>query len=220
MAFDEDTLTPLDPETAAAQLAWLQTTAQGCRVLDLGCGQGRIAAPLAAAGVQLTAIDDDPRCVAACAKAAPRATVVQGDFRDLPEGIWDVLLCLGNTFATVHDVDDAVALLGHWASRLAPGGHIVIDDLPGDLWPELAQGNWAAGLSPEGAELVWAADDAVFALRSVLDEVLPELHQGDVRMRLWTMGALRLLARAANLQGPHRPRGAAVLIFSDPKNPT
>src|SRR5579884_809135 len=72
-----------------------------CRVIDLGCGTGRLAVPLAAAGHQVTAVDLSPEMLRVCGEKAAavgvdlfrvQANLVElGGFRD---GQFDAALCL------------------------------------------------------------------------------------------------------------------------------
>jgi 2-polyprenyl-3-methyl-5-hydroxy-6-metoxy-1,4-benzoquinol methylase len=67
------------------------------RVLDIGCGQGRDALPLARRGFHVTAVDWAPSCIrdltaAARAENLPITGVV-ADIRDYaPDGLFDILL--------------------------------------------------------------------------------------------------------------------------------
>lgn len=197
------------------------------RVLELGCGGGRVLTPLCAAGHTCVGIDHDAAALERCAEAIRNcgdlAELIQHDFlQPWPKSIrrsaepFDAVLCLGNTFMTVSDVDDAAALLLRCRALLTPGGVVMLDDLPGEHWPELAEGNWQAGLSADGAsQLVWAPDDAVFALRRGEDVDSEDwaLRETDRRLRLWTAGALRLAARLAGLSAPRALPEANLLAF-------
>ena len=69
-----DDYCPLDDETSQIQIeAVLRRAAElnGC-VLDIGCGDGRIAIPLARAGRTVLAIDSDPIALEALRQAPPR----------------------------------------------------------------------------------------------------------------------------------------------------
>lgn len=231
---------PLEPDESLAQergiLALLSGTLdpgtgplmQGFaarRVLDLGCGSGRISVPIAAAGHRVLAIDNDPAALAALsarAGTAPRDRGIErlrtlnADFADPslwqhPEPLgpepFDAALCLGHTFAEIHDVDAAADLLVRLAPRLAPGGAMVIDDLPGVFWSHVADGSWQEGDSDDGRwSLRWMEDDAVVEIiRRDRDASDPrEVRETRRVVRFWSMGDLRLLARAVGWSIPRR----------------
>ena len=165
-----DLLHPHEPELDSAQQGWLaDRVQQGDRVLDLGCGGGRTLVPLAGRGVICTGVDHDSRglewCRATMEQEGVSAELIEADFQQWlssTEASWDLICCLGNTFCQIWDVTQAVSLLSLVRARLAPGGSFVIDDVAGDLWPEVAAGHWQEGLDPEsGTQLVWADDDSV-----------------------------------------------------------
>ena len=63
----------------------------GARVLDLCCGSGEAAAPLLAAGAQVTGLDIAPRALELAARRHPSLTTVQGlaENPPLPPGSFD-----------------------------------------------------------------------------------------------------------------------------------
>ena len=196
------------------------------RVLDIGCGNGRLLLPAALAGHEVTGIDIDPKaisaCAALCADADVDATLLDGDvLKLLPmREPFDVVICCGNTLMLFADVNDGVALLRLCKEALSQEGFIIIDDIPMDLWPEIAEGRWCNGVNDEATlQLVWAKNDAVFAIREG-DSVQPdnwELGKDDLLLRLWTMGALQLAARLSDLSPPECPQvmpvGGGVLVM-------
>lgn len=150
--------------------------------------------------------------------------LLQCDFLHSKAGEWsprgerfDAVLCMGNTFMTIVDVADAVALLERVRSVLRADGLFIIDAIPQEHWPELIEGNWQAGTSGDGAvQMVWARDDAVFALREgerVNEESWEPVADDRPLLRLWTMGCLRLAAKAAGLSGPEHVASANLLVF-------
>lgn len=224
-----DAREPHDETHSRAQLEGLKRLLDPApkRVLDLGCGFGRALAPLAAAGHALVGLDHDAealrRCGARLAEAGSTADLVEGDFLSaaaLPDGPFDAVLCLGNTFMTIADVDEAVELLIRLRGVLAAGGAFVIDDCPRDFWPELVEGNWLSGISEDGtAQLVWDEGDALFALRhgQAVDPRNWRIRPGERTYRLWSDGALRLAARAAGLSAPQRLAEAHLLVMRCPR---
>ena len=141
-------------------------------VIDIGCGDGRILIPLAVAGHRLIGIDNDPTAIDAC---AARCAEIDIDANLIDASLYEVLpfsepvdaiICCGQTFMLLHDVDEAVAALRLFKQSLKKGGVVILDDIPGDLWPEVAQGGWANGVNEdESLQLVWEENDAVFTIR-------------------------------------------------------
>ncbi|MHC4991376.1 MAG: class I SAM-dependent methyltransferase [Planctomycetota bacterium] len=222
-----DDLEPFDAEFSATQIDALLTIMGTTRrrVLDLGCGSGRVAIPLARHGHQVTGIDHDPTALRRCRDALADADrtlevrLLEADFAKVwPEdlGSFDVVCCLGNTMMTVVDVDEAVDLLARVASRLEPDGCFVMDDVPHLFWPELAEGHWQSGVSEDGTmQMIWTPGDAVFVLRTGRD-VDPDdwrIRASDRRLRLWSWGALRLTGRLAGLSAMERRERGGLLIM-------
>lgn len=108
----------------------------GGPVLELGCGTGRVALPLARDGHQVAAVDISPDMLAALrAKlaqeppdVAARVQVVQADMRRLALGReFALALCPLNTFMHMTTQADQLAALGSAYRHLAPGGRLIVD---------------------------------------------------------------------------------------------
>jgi SAM-dependent methyltransferase len=121
----------------ALQLDWLWARlalAPERRLLDLTCGPGLYAVPLAQRGVAVTGVDFGPasiahaRQLAAAAGVAERCAFVEADVRDYePEaGAYDAVLFLYGQLA-VFPRDEAAALLAKAARALRPGGRLVVE---------------------------------------------------------------------------------------------
>lgn len=221
---------PLEDAEHEAQLAGLgRLIDDGARVLDLGCGDGRIALPLARRGCRVVGVDHDGAALAALAGAFEDGKAGVGDSMEgsveAHEGElvevaarlaaagerFDAVLCLGNTLVEVADPIMALELFASVRTLLGEAGVFLIDDLPEGLWAEVAQGNWQEGVASdpdtgEAIQMVWEAGEPVIALRSgaAVDEEAWEIGPGDRRLRLYSMGELRLLARASGLGEPER----------------
>lgn len=121
----------------AAQLVWLWTQLQlapGSRVLDLTCGPGLYAVPLAQRGCLVMGVDFGPASIAYARRLAEqegvseRATFVEADVRDFePEpATYDAALFLYGQLA-VFPREQAAALLAKAARALRPGGRLVVE---------------------------------------------------------------------------------------------
>jgi len=101
------------------------------RVLDAGCGPGRVGSHLATAGHVVVGVDIDPVLIAAAEHDHPGSIWRVGDLAelDLPamgiEDAFDVVVCAGNVF-TFLAPDTRRPVLARLAAHLAPGGRIVI----------------------------------------------------------------------------------------------
>ena len=215
---------PMDDKQSAVQIESILKLLgeEPLDVVDVGCGDGRILIPLVVAGHRVVGIDLDPAaisaCSARCAEIDIDAHLIDGSFFDalpLSEPV-DAIVCCGQTFMLLEDVDEAVAALRLFKQSLKGGGLIIIDDIPGDLWPEVAAGRWANGINEdETLQLVWAKNDAVFTIREAkqVDADSWELKESDRNVRLWTMGALKLAAQLADLSVPEVQVEGAVLVM-------
>lgn len=219
-----DGWSPVSDAAHAAQVAALTALVarfgERPRVLDLGAGDGRLALPLLGLGCDVVAVDSDEAALSALRAKGARA--VRGDFIGAPgemgvDGPFDAVVCMGNTFCLVHDVERAAELVRWIAGVLAPGGVFVIDDIVSETWADVAEGNWQSGVSEDGSmQLVWAEGDDVVAIREgdAVDEESWAIGPGDRAMRLWSWGSLGLLARAAGMAGPRTDASGCLIVFA------
>jgi SAM-dependent methyltransferase len=97
------------------------------RVLEIGCGAGRILGYLLALGAQAHGIDVSPRMIEYCRERYPGATVMVGDMADLPtalEGPFDAIV---GSYNVIDVLDDSARreLLSELHERLAPEGLLI-----------------------------------------------------------------------------------------------
>ena len=118
----------------------------GDAVMDLGCGPGLLAVPLARLGMKVTAVDPEPDMVEACAAAAREAgvdlSVVQGSSFDLPSGPFR-MVTMGRSF---HWMDREATLKALNGVVTADGALAFFDDDN----PKTAENAWHAAMREIG----------------------------------------------------------------------
>ena len=132
---DECRRTPLDGKTA----------------LDVGCGAGLLAEPLARLGARVTGLDASPELIAV-ARAHAAATGLEIDYRAgeiaKQEGQFDLITCL----EVIEHVADPAAFVKALAKRLAPGGLLILSTPNATGWSKLLMITLGEGLGriPKG----------------------------------------------------------------------
>jgi len=97
---------------------------RGATCVDVGCGDGRAVAELAAAGLKVTGVDTDPDVIEAARERAPGAMfhVARSDDLPLEDGSMDGYRAID----LFHRLDDAVPTVTEARRVLRPGGRIVL----------------------------------------------------------------------------------------------
>ncbi len=96
------------------------------RALDVGCGAGLLAEPLARMSASVTGVDAAPENIAAARKhAAGQGLAIDyraGELAALPDATFDLV----TSMEVVEHVADPAAFIGELAARLAPGGLMIL----------------------------------------------------------------------------------------------
>lgn len=101
------------------------------RILDAGCGPGRVGAALEKAGHTVVGVDIDPALIEAARRDHPGPTWFAGDLAELELGAhgidspFELIICAGNVMTFLAD-ETRVVVLERMAAHLAPDGRVAI----------------------------------------------------------------------------------------------
>ena len=93
-----------------------------CRVVDVGCGEGRLPRDLRRLGYEVIGVDGSESLVAAAREADPSGRYELADAAALP--LPDTSADLVTAFMSLHDIDDLEAAAREIARILVPGGRV------------------------------------------------------------------------------------------------
>lgn len=132
----------------------------GTRVLDAGCGTGRVAVELAARGFSVVGLDVDPTMLSAAHAKAPELRWIEADLVDAGAQLdetFDLVALAGNVMifverGTESQVVDQLAALLEPDGLLVAGFQLRTGRLTLDRYDELAA---AAGLEPVDRWATW-----------------------------------------------------------------
>ncbi|MEU0498882.1 class I SAM-dependent methyltransferase [Mycobacterium sp. NPDC006124] len=105
----------------------LLTQTGGNRVLDAGCGTGRVAIELARRGRLVVGVDADPDMLAAARAKAGDLTWIHADLAEADDhapGVFDVVLLAGNVMIFLAPGSER-RVVRQMVARLAPGGLLI-----------------------------------------------------------------------------------------------
>ena len=164
-------------EVQAKQLATV--IPPGAKVLDFGCGDGRVVIPMAELGYEVTAVDASQRMLDRLADRAPALTTVQANADGLAGHLGRRRMDAVYSLAVLihHSYDDCLAIIGKLRAATKLGGILVLDwpvsDRPAEADSWIGVTTWSAeqqaeacqriGLEPVDNELPWGVYRAVKA---------------------------------------------------------
>jgi SAM-dependent methyltransferase len=98
------------------------------RVLELGCGLGRVLRELQAPGRRLVGLDREPSYLERARRVAPRAECIIGDMRDFDLGeSFDRIVAPFSSLYSALTEEDLIRCFARVRDHLAPGGRFAFD---------------------------------------------------------------------------------------------
>ncbi len=178
----------------------------GAAILDLACGYGRIAVPLAQRGFRVTGLDLSETLLGQARAAAREAGVEvawhRGDMREIPwTEAFDAVINIFSSFGYFASEEENRRVLEGVARALKPGGRFLIDVMNRD-WRvrQDLERHWF-----EAGDLIVLADPWLDPVAGRAGETWRWLEGGEWRsmefdVRIYTATELRSLIEAAGLR--------------------
>lgn len=177
-----------DVEATARALVALTASAGGGPVLELGVGTGRLAIPLAAAGLVVHGLDTSERMLQHMATKEGGAQVHAhlGDMVDeMPAGPFALVFVAYNTFFNLLTHERQQACFAATASRLSDGGYFVIEAFVPDPAHEPASSITVRSLAADRVVLSVSTANATDQLAE--GQFIDITEAGGVRLRPWSI---------------------------------
>jgi hypothetical protein len=211
MSFDEDTAADYDALARRgdeqAAVAFLKDLANGGPALELAIGTGRIALPLAAAGIRVDGIDIAPAMVAKLRSkpGGDQIDVHMGNFADVDvSGKYRLIYIVFNTLFNLLTQDEQVRCFENVSGHLTDDGVFVVEGLVPAEFYRLRNNQYidAEGIETDRVRLDIARFDPV---SQVLEETHVTLsgsgiHLNPIVTRFAWPSELDLMARIAGLR--------------------
>jgi SAM-dependent methyltransferase len=212
-------------DVAATVARMVEIAGEGARVLELGVGTGRLAVPMADAGLRVVGVDSSEAMLARLAERDidGRVEAILADMADiagaLPAGPFDAVLIAYNTIFNLVGDGEQQRLFQHVAARLEPNGAFLVEAFV----PDFAPGD---GTSEVGVRSM-AVDHVVLSVsvnrpaeQLAEGQFVQFSESGGVRLRPWsirwaTPAQLDAMAAAAGLQLDERMADMSGAPFAD-----
>ncbi|WP_040492454.1 class I SAM-dependent DNA methyltransferase [Ilumatobacter nonamiensis] len=166
----------------------LTLTGAGGTVLELGVGTGRLAGPMAAAGLRVTGIDSSAAMLEriAAQPGGDSVVAIHGDMvRDLPDGPFDSCLVAYNTLFNLLDQAEQRECFRVVAARLPPGGCFVVEAIVPD--PTAPAGGDVSVRSIAADRVVLSVSDHRPHDQRTTGQFVELTEAGGVRLRPWAI---------------------------------
>jgi SAM-dependent methyltransferase len=173
---------------------------QARTLLDFGCGTGRDLEYLAGR-FDCVGVDVLPQMVAYANRVRPQLDIRTGDMRTFRLGqAVDIVTCLGNSLAYVHEPDDLAAVFATFAAHAQPGTLLVLATQTEPIQPGpkthrvdtadlhgrvTISYEWDEGTQINTMRRVWRLDDGTRSKDCILRRVMPV---DEIRAYLATTG--------------------------------
>ena len=160
------------------------------RVLELGVGTGRLAIPMALAGLHVVGIDSSPamlsKLVERSNESDSKVETLCGDMVDeMPDGPFDACLVAYNTIFNLLDVDSQRRCFVEVARRLRPGGCFVVEAIVPD--DEAPSGQNVSVRSMSVDRVVLSVSDHHPDEQRTSGQFVEFSESGGVRLRPWSI---------------------------------
>lgn len=109
------------------------------KVLEMGCGSGRVMIPLLQAGIAMDGLDYSEEMLDSCRRRCKELKLAPKLIKDEMHNFklddqYDAIIIPAGSFQLIEDREQAITALHHIYSHLSPGGRLIIDlFIPTDL---------------------------------------------------------------------------------------